>query len=233
MNNSEFDKFADEYYEMLGQNIKTSGENPEFFSEYKIVDAAAVAQRRNFASNLKILDFGSGIGNSVPYFRKHFPSSDLTCVDVSERSLEIASQRFPEKADYRLFDGKTLPFADNTFDLVFTACVFHHIPADLHVDLLQEIRRVTKPRGVFMIFEHNPLNPLTVRAVNTCPFDENAVLMRSGTLKKRLESAGFTRPEVAFRIFFPNSLKKLRFLERSLRHVPLGAQYSICAGKEE
>ena len=126
-------------------------------------------------------------------------------------------------------DAQRLPFADGTFDCVFSACVFHHIDAAEHVGLLAELRRVLRPGGLITIFEHNPLNPLTVRAVNTCPFDENAVLMRAATLRDRFAQAGFAHPRVRFRIFFPRALRALRPLEPWLAWLPLGAQYSVCA----
>jgi hypothetical protein len=41
MDEAEFDKFADEYRSMHAANIRLSGEDPEYFAEYKIADIAA------------------------------------------------------------------------------------------------------------------------------------------------------------------------------------------------
>ena len=103
--------------------------------------------------------------------------------------------------------------------------------ASREAGLLDEIRRVMRRDGQVMIFEHNPLNPLTVHAVNTCPFDENAVLIRARSLKHRLERAGFRNAEVKYRIFFPRALRWLRPLENLLGWLPLGAQYYALARK--
>lgn len=230
MDRAEFDKFADEYAAMHRDSIRASGEGPEYFAQYKISDVAQHVAQSRVASD-KILDFGSGIGASTPYFKKFFPASDLTCVDVSQRSLEIAESRFPGAARYHCFDGRTLPFADNMFDLAFTACVFHHIPADQHEPLFAEIRRVLAPNGIFFVFEHNPLNPLTVRVVNQCPFDENAVLIRAAVLAQRMARAGFRLDRPRYRIFFPSFLRRLRTLEQALTWCPLGAQYYLSARK--
>ena len=81
--------------------------------------------------------------------------------------------------------------------------------------------------GLMTIFEHNPLNLLTVRAVNTCPFDENALLIRAKALLLSLSDAGWTRPALRYHIFFPRALAGLRPLEKYLRWAPLGAQYSL------
>lgn len=230
MDSTEFDKFAAEYSAMHAGSIVASGERPEYFAEYKVRDVARYFAANQLAADT-ILDFGCGVGGSIPYFQQLFPASALTCIDVSQKSLEIAQSRFPNGAEYRLFDGKILPFGDNTFNLVFTACVFHHIPTVEHVRLLSEIRRVLAPDGVFFAFEHNPRNPLTVRVVSQCPFDENAVLITCDELSRRLSLANFNSIEYRFRIFFPRFLRALRGVEKLLGWCPLGAQYYLKARK--
>lgn len=230
MNIPEFDKFADEYTASLRQSLGFSGEGPEYFAEYKVRDVLSSLQKKKLTAR-KVLDFGCGIGGSMPYFQRLLPSAELTGVDVSEKSLDIARTRFPGLASYRSFDGRVLPFGSDTFDVVFTACVFHHIPEEQHVSLLSEIRRVLTPGGIFFIFEHNPLNPLTIRVVNQCPFDENAVLISAKRLRARLMAAGFRSVQTRYRIFFPHFLRALRGLEPGLAWCPLGAQYYLAAGK--
>ncbi|MEM9148720.1 MAG: class I SAM-dependent methyltransferase [Pseudomonadota bacterium] len=226
MDRAEFDKFAEEYRALHAANIRASGESPEFFAEYKIADIAARCHSAGLAP-ARILDFGGGTGASAPYLRHFFPEARLTIADVSEKSLDIARARGVEGLDCLAFDGRRLPFEQGTFEAGLAACVFHHIPEQAHGPLLAEIRRVLAPQGRFWIFEHNPLNPLTVRAVNTCPFDENALLIRANVLRQRMEAAGFTVARVAYRIFFPHALARLRPLEPWLTHIPFGAQYYV------
>ena len=179
------------------------------------------------------LDFGAGIGTSVPFFRKYFPSAHLTCVDVSKKSLEIAAVNHADKANYVTFDGKNLPFADNSFDVAYACCVFRHISPLEHIKHLTELRRVLKQYGILMIYEHNPLNPLTVRAVNSCPFDENAELIRPGTMHENFKSAGFLSPSIHYRVFFPRFFRMIRMMETWLTWLPLGAQYYVMSLKDE
>jgi SAM-dependent methyltransferase len=226
MHEAEFDKFADEYRALHASNIRMSGESPEFFAEYKVRD---VIETLSAAGPLPprptILDFGGGIGTSVPHFRKHCPEARLTCLDVSRRSLALASERFPGMADFTWFDGKTVPFPDGSFDVAFAACVFHHIDHALHGGLLRELRRVLAPGGMIFIFEHNPLNPLTRHAVNTCAFDEDAHLLSGSSMRRSLVEAGFADAEIRYRLFFPRWLDRFRPLEKYLTWMPLGAQY--------
>jgi len=229
MDRTEFDRFADEYKALHRENIAVSGETPDYFAEYKMRDMARViADFRTDAAG-RFLDFGTGVGASVPFFRRHVPAGRLTCVDVSLASLAIGMANFAADADFVAFDGARLPFADATFAGAFSACVFHHIPALEHVRLLAEIRRVLRPGGCVMVYEHNPWNPLTRRAVDTCPFDENAVLIPARLLRTRVVAAGFTRSAIRYRVFVPGALARLRAIERRLTWLPFGAQYYVCA----
>lgn len=226
---AEFDLLADEYRVQHKENIAITGESPEYFSEYKIADLAELINRLKLPTT-KILDFGSGIGNSLPYFRKYFPGNEITCADVSTRSIEIAQTRFPGQENYVLIDdGIPLPTASQ--DVVFSACVFHHILHEEHLHWLTELRRITKPGGILAIYEHNPLNPLTVRAVNTCPLDVNALLIRGGILCERALTSGWEDARVDYKLFFPAILAALRPMERHLEWLPLGAQYRMMARK--
>ncbi|MDR5835831.1 class I SAM-dependent methyltransferase [Caballeronia sp. LZ034LL] len=228
MDKAEFDSFADEYLALHTKNISASGEGPAFFAEYKIRDIAEEMARRN-AVPARMLDFGAGVGTSVPWVRQYLPAAQLTCADVSERSLELAKSRFADDARFVHFDGRTLPFEPGEFDLAYAMCVFHHIDHAEHVSLLRELHRVVGARGTLVIFEHNPYNPLTVRAVNTCEFDVNARLITASKMQRACRDAGFTDVQVRYRIFFPHALAALRPLEKYLTHVPLGAQYAVYA----
>ena len=233
MDEAEFDKFAHEYEAMHSASIAVYGEGTEYFAEYKIGDIAREYERAGRAAGAepRILDFGSGNGGSVPYVRKYFPTARLTCLDVSRRSLEIARRRFPSLAQYVHFDGTHVPFPAEQFDIAYTACVFHHIDHAEHVALLRELHRVLRPCGTLFVFEHNPYNPLTVRIVNCCPFDENARLIRGAAMRQQIRAAGFAATAIRYRVFFPHVLRFLRPLERALAWLPLGGQYYVLARK--
>jgi len=228
---AEFDRFADEYQQIHAKNIALSGEGPEFFARYKVQDTAALLASLGLSRPRRILDFGAGVGNSVPHFAALFPDAELTCVDVSHKSLALVQARFPSLATPVEFNGRQLPFATDSFDLVFSACVFHHIAHEEHDGLLRELHRTLRPGGIAVIFEHNPYNPLTVRAVNTCPFDNNAHLIDAGALQRQIAAAGFAEQLRRYRMFFPGMLRGARPLERFLAWLPLGAQYFVAARK--
>lgn len=231
MDEAEFDRFSDEYRSLHAANIAISGESPEYFAEYKVKDLATEyrARRGSAGPAPRVLDFGAGVGTSVPFLRKYLPRGRITCLDVSAKSLAVGQSRFPDEASFIHFHGTSLPFPESSFDIAFAACVFHHIGSAEHVGLLREFYRVLAPGGIAVVFEHNPYNPLTVRAVNTCPFDVNARLIPAAAMRARIAAAGFRDARIRYRIFFPRFLRALRPCEPWITWLPLGAQYYALA----
>lgn len=231
MAKAEFDSLAETYYEEHKKNIKITGEDPEYFAEYKIADLADWCNKTGISIH-NIADFGSGIGNSIPHFRKYFPGVALSCLDVSAQSIQLAQKRFPGDESYLLIEDEKIPLPDANQDLVFSACVFHHISPEKHRHWLAELLRVTRPGGILAIYEHNPLNPLTVHAFNTCPLDENACMIRSHQLRQECAAAGWENISISYKLFFPGFLSKLRPLEKKMGWLCLGAQYRLIAVRQ-
>jgi ubiquinone/menaquinone biosynthesis C-methylase UbiE len=228
MDEKEFDGFADEYRAVHAANIAVSGEAPEFFAEYKIADTRRLAREAGIAP-ARILDFGCGVGASIAFLHRYFPDSRIVGADVSRKSLDLARQRFGAQAEFLAIGTSSIDLPDESVDLLFSACVFHHIPHDEHVQWLRELRRVARPGALLVVFEHNPWNPLTVRTVNACPFDANARLLTPRVLRARVRRAGWHSTAREYRMFFPRALARLRGIEPGLRWLPLGAQYSVSA----
>ena len=224
---AEFDLLADEYDSLHKANVAITGEEPAFFAHYKVADLRQFV-RREGAPARDILDFGSGIGNSIPAFRSCFPQSRLSCADVSPRSIEIARSRFPGPEQHVLVKRR-VPLASCSQDIVFSACVFHHIPHEEHLRWLVELRRLVRPGGLLVVYEHNPHNPLTVHAVRACPLDVNARLVAPAELRSCAAQAGWRQARAAYKLFFPRALGALRPLEPRLEWLPLGAQYRLTA----
>jgi len=222
-----FDEYASDYDSTIQRAIGASGESVEFFARLR---ARLVARTLGSTDDsLSMLDFGCGVGNMTRAVAQLFPRAQFGGTDLSEQSLANARRVTRESGRIRFVatSRDRLPFEDRTFDVAFTSGVFHHIePAD-RLFWAKELRRVLKPGGRFFLFEHNPLNPLTVRVVRSIPFDRGVVLLRAGYTVRLLQNAGFTASPPHYYFFFPRSLRALRPLERFLSRVPLGAQYFV------
>jgi SAM-dependent methyltransferase len=93
----------------------------------------------------RVMDLGSGEGGSVDQFRAGAPGCRWTGVDIAD-SVESRS-RTRTDAEFVLYDGVHLPFADQSFDLVYSKQVLEHVA---HPEpLLAEVARVLRPGGAF------------------------------------------------------------------------------------
>lgn len=93
-----------------------------------------------------VLDFGCGDGRSIDVFRKILPQSKWTGVDI-EISPEV-NERKRNDGHFVTYDGCTLPFPSESFDLVYSNQVMEHVRYPEVV--LQEINRVLRNDGVFI-----------------------------------------------------------------------------------
>jgi len=224
MNESEFDQFADEYEASLRDVIRLSGEAPDYFAHQKVAEAARLLGTLDQTPSV-IVDFGAGVGSSLPHFESCFPDAEVICTEVSSRSITVASERFNGRAAFRQIKQGKLPVEAASADLLFAACVFHHIPHAEHHDWLKQLHDAALPGARLFVFEHNPYNPLTRKTVNACPFDANAELITPGKLGKALQDSGWQEVQCRYTLFFPALFAKLRVLEPWLSWLPLGAQY--------
>ena len=225
----EFDRYARQYTDLHKDSIRASGEDPDYFSSYKARYMATRLASMAPGQSLALLDFGCGVGNSIAHLRQAFPSATLHGADLSGESIRLATQAHANEASFAVIEDGRLPYSDDTFDSILVACVFHHIPPGERVYWMSEIGRVLKPGGSLFAFEHNVLNPLTLKAVRDCPFDEDAILLPRAELLSLVHGANFKEIRARYIVFFPHALRLFRRLEAGMGWIPLGAQYVVQA----
>jgi SAM-dependent methyltransferase len=108
--------------------------------------------------DLKVLEIGVGMG--ADYLEWLKAGAKATGVDMSAASLECARRRCESVGfvpDLRVADAEHLPFADETFDVVYSYGVMHHSPDTARC--LREAQRVLKPGGEarIMLYHHPSL----------------------------------------------------------------------------
>lgn len=107
-------------------------------------------QQADIKKGQAILDFGCGTATLTLLMEELHPGCTIVGLDVDPQILIIANEKLKlENSSIQLkeFDGKTLPFADASFDKVLSFWVFHHLTTDQKHHALREIRRVLKPDG--------------------------------------------------------------------------------------
>ncbi|MBX4264173.1 class I SAM-dependent methyltransferase [Clostridium estertheticum] len=144
----------DKNSEMQG---KVTRANVDFYAEYakkyEVIEESVFCEEntsrvhdliKGFSEkygNDKLLDVGCGTGNILRFAIKYF--KHVTGFDVSQEMLEI-SKKYTN--NLVLGDATNLPFADNSFNVVTSYSVLHHLYDPLPV--IKEMYRVCKKGGI-------------------------------------------------------------------------------------
>lgn len=217
---SDFDAYVDDYEDAIRRGISFSGVEHEVFLRAKAAVLLELASAVGSVTDLAVLDVGCGIG---AFSRLIEPSvGQLHGVDVSADAIARAAHE-NQRATFVAYDGKTLPYDRDRFDVAFAVCVFHHVARSERTGLALEMKRVVRPGGLIAIFEHNPWNPLTRLVVRRIPFDEGVDLLPSGETRGLLGDLG--QLQSRFILFVPSAAPIVIRAERLLGWLPLGAQY--------
>ena len=146
----------------------------------------------------QVLDVGCGAGTDLARFVTG--GAVGAGVDVSSSAIALARQNFEQQglhADLREADGEHLPFADNTFDLVFAHGVVQYTADDRA--LVAECRRVLKPGGaaVFQVYNRMSwLNALSKVMKVPLEHEDAPVLKRYSAAEFTALLTGFTSVDI-------------------------------------
>ncbi|MCS6762549.1 MAG: methyltransferase domain-containing protein [Candidatus Devosia symbiotica] len=226
----DFDRLTESYEQEIGQSLAFSGMEHQFFIDKKRDMLLALANAQfGDVGKLDVLDLGCGLGGYHPGLKDIFHS--LHGTDVSKASVDMAAKRH-SWVEYSSYDGKRLPYADNSFDVVFTITVMHHVPPEQWLSFVAEMHRVLKSGGISMVFEHNPYNPATQYIVRSCVIDKDAVLLKPYVMRRLFKNAGFN--DVLTRTMFtvPPKGPFLSVVDAVFGYLPIGAQYYLKATKK-
>ncbi len=226
----DFDGYAKDYRNIHSKNVRISGADSYYFAEMRVKMLQAFEKNQP----TRVLDLGCGDGASEIFMQRYFSKWQVEGIDVSRESIEMAQKRNLPNSHFAAYDGIHIPFPAASFDIVFIAGVLHHVAFNLHDELMEEVRRVLTKGGRIIMFEHNPLNPLTKYLVRTCVFDQDARLLKSSYLTRLLQQHHFNISNRLFFIFIP-PLKWLRpflFIEKLFYWLPLGGKYLVRAIKQ-
>lgn len=121
---------------------------------------AAVAQLNNMdLKGMEIIDIGCGTG-IISLLALEMGAKKVTCGDISEYMLNLADENFKgtgydsNNISLHQLDAESLPFEDNSFDVVITGMSFGLFPDQRKA--VGEMFRVLKPGGLISLGAHGP-----------------------------------------------------------------------------
>jgi len=151
--------------------------------------------------DLQVLEIGVGLGTDHLQFAR--AGARLHGIDLTERGVELVRARLAHYelcSDLRVADAEALPFADNSFDVVYSWGVLHHTPNTARAIL--EAVRVTRPGGRICIMvysrhawvsyglwlRHGPLSRRPTRSLADVLYHHMESLGTKGFTKRELRA---------------------------------------------
>ena len=116
----------------------------------------ALIDQAKLASGQKILDVGCGTGTLAVQILRSFPTVQITGFDPDPKALARAKRKADREGAAVRFDqgfADGLPYADASFDRVFSSMMFHHVETGEKEAMLREVRRVLAPGGSFHLMD--------------------------------------------------------------------------------
>ncbi|MGN6867549.1 MAG: Sua5/YciO/YrdC/YwlC family protein [Solirubrobacteraceae bacterium] len=99
----------------------------------------------------RILDLGTGTGETARRVLERHPEALLVGVDENEGMLAVAGSQLPaDRVELRVGRIEE-PLPDGTFDLVTTALCVHHLDGQGKADLFVRVRDALAPGGLFVL----------------------------------------------------------------------------------
>jgi len=140
-------------------------ENPEIAAAFDFIAGLphmrflrryAIQRALRLKTSGQAADLGCGPGQLVIEMAEQAPDLHITGIDLADEVLQKAegyAQRsgVGAQVSFRKGDAQAIPFADDSLDLVISTLSLHHWTDP--VQALDEIARVLRPGGAFVIFD--------------------------------------------------------------------------------
>ncbi|MCX6006647.1 MAG: class I SAM-dependent methyltransferase, partial [Chloroflexi bacterium] len=143
--------------------IRTSGVyTPDYiesgFRSYKYLNCGLRESGKELKDFKTILDFGCGSGRILRALKTLVPSTEFYGVDIDGEAIDWLKHNYAKFGIFAVVPHipPTL-FSDGMFDFVYGISVFTHLPEDIQFHWLQELNRITKPKGYLILTTHGEI----------------------------------------------------------------------------
>ena len=149
----------------------------------------------------RVLDVGCGTGTLAVLIKTLHPEVEVVGLDPDPKALRRAGRKAWRAGVLIQLDlgfSDQLPYADESFDRVFSSFMLHHLPTEEKERSLAEIRRVLKPGGSFHLLDfagpgHGSSGPLARWLHSSERLSDNAETRVLDLMRR----AGFAEPALA------------------------------------
>lgn len=168
----------------------------------------------------KILDFGCGQGDSIPIFREEYPSASLLGVDISERGIARAREKYGEMAEFIAGDYRDVP----DVDIIIASNVFEHLSGDTFI--AQALLKRCRELYIFVPYREKLPRDKTSEHVNS--YDETSFSGLGFYTHRVFPCRGWSQygPSLWFGIHLANQFRRLAGNKTKARRLQICFHFS-------
>lgn len=140
----------------------------------------------------RVLDVGCGTGYLARRFgRAVAPRGSVVGVDASKAMLDYAASLEPmSNVSFTVGVAEALEFEDESFDVVTSSLMLHHLPEELRGRAVSEMARVLRPGGRLLIADFRPPQSAMMRQIVGHVFGEAMQHNPIDAVQPMVEAAG-------------------------------------------
>jgi ubiquinone/menaquinone biosynthesis C-methylase UbiE len=134
----------------------------------------------------RVLDIGCGTGSMAILIKRMHPEAEVVGIDPDPSALSLCKRKASRAGLSIEFDrgfADHMPYADASFDRVFSSFMFHHLDADEKTATLGEIRRVLKPGGSLHLLDF-----VREHGAHSGKPEHGRLIHRHGAVAERIEA---------------------------------------------
>lgn len=205
---------------MAHKNINTREYWERRFSSGDWENASGRVQTRDFAEALvphlgldetfrgTLLDFGCGLGDAMPVYRRHFPRAKILGMDISEYAMRECRQCYGNIAQFTQGEAAQAPEAD----IIVASNVLEHLDDDIGVARML----LAKCRHLFIVVPYRewPMDKEHVRNYDNSSFSELKPIRRTVFTSRSWSESGL---RLWRRIYLKNLVRTLAARRRHRR----------------
>jgi ubiquinone/menaquinone biosynthesis C-methylase UbiE len=142
-------------------------------------------EQAEIKSGFRVLDIGCGTGSMAVLIKRMHPEAEVVGIDPDPSALSVADRKAKRARLSIEFDrgfADRMPYADASFDRVFSSFMFHHLAADEKTSTLNEIRRVLRPGSSLHLLDF-----MREHSVHSGTAEHGQLVHRRGTVAERIE----------------------------------------------
>ena len=142
-------------------------------------------EQAQIKSGFRVLDIGCGTGTMAVLIKKLHPAADVVGIDPDPDALAVCKRKANRAGLAIEFDrgfADHMPYADASFDRVFSSFMFHHLTADEKSATLREIRRVLKAGASLHLLDF-----VRAHATHSKTEKHGLLVHRGGAVAERIE----------------------------------------------